>query len=190
MLRAKEKLTYVIPLTLAIIIILLYANFKSFIEVALIIGTLPLALIGGIWLIYLSDFNFSVAVGVGFIALAGVSVEIGMIMLIYLNQSYHAMLDDCRTHSKTPNKEMLSESVIHGAVMRVRPVMMTSVATIAGLLPIFFGTGTGSEVMSRIAAPMVGGMISAVILTLLVLPGVYFFWRSYDLKNFTSNSLK
>ena len=190
MLRAKEKLTYVIPLTLAIIIILLYANFRSFIEVALIIGTLPLALIGGIWLIYLSDFNFSVAVGVGFIALAGVSVEIGMIMLIYLNQSYHAMLDDCRSHSKTPTQEMLSESVIHGAVMRVRPVMMTSVATIAGLLPIFFGTGTGSEVMSRIAAPMVGGMVSAIILTLLVLPGVYFFWRSYDLKNFTSNSLK
>jgi len=190
MLRAKEKLTYVIPLTLAIIIILLYANFRSFIEVALIIGTLPLALIGGIWLIYLSDFNFSVAVGVGFIALAGVSLEIGMIMLIYLNQSYHAMLDDCRSHSKTPTQEMLSESVIHGAVMRVRPVMMTSVATIAGLLPIFFGTGTGSEVMSRIAAPMVGGMVSAIILTLLVLPGVYFFWRSYDLKNFTSNSLK
>jgi Cu(I)/Ag(I) efflux system membrane protein CusA/SilA len=190
MLRAKEKLTYVIPLTLAIIIILLYANFRSFVEVALIMGTLPLALIGGIWLMYLSDFNFSVAVGVGFIALAGVSVEIGMIMLIYLNQSYHAMLDDCRTHSKTPDQEMLSESVIHGAVMRVRPVMMTSVATIAGLLPIFFGTGTGSEVMSRIAAPMVGGMVSAIILTLLVLPGVYFFWRSYDLKNFTPNSLK
>ncbi|HAG73727.1 MAG TPA: CusA/CzcA family heavy metal efflux RND transporter [Gammaproteobacteria bacterium] len=190
MLRAKEKLTYVIPLTLAIIIILLYANFRSFIEVALIIGTLPLALIGGIWLIYLNDFNFSVAVGVGFIALAGVSVEIGMIMLIYLNQSYHTMLDDCRTHSKTPDQEMLSESVIHGAVMRVRPVMMTSVATIAGLLPIFFGTGTGSEVMSRIAAPMVGGMVSAIILTLLVLPGVYFFWRRYDLKNYAPNSLE
>ena len=189
MLRAKEKLTYVIPLTLAIIIILLYANFRSFIEVALIMGTLPLALIGGIWLMYLSDFNFSVAVGVGFIALAGVSVEIGMIMLIYLNQSYHDMLEDCRTQSKTPDREMLSESVIQGAVMRVRPVMMTSVATIAGLLPIFFGTGTGSEVMSRIAAPMVGGMVSAIVLTLLVLPGVYFFWRSYDLKNFTPNSL-
>jgi Cu(I)/Ag(I) efflux system membrane protein CusA/SilA len=189
MLRAKEKLTYVIPLTLAIIIILLYANFRSFTEVALIMGTLPLALIGGIWLMYLSDFNFSVAVGVGFIALAGVSVEIGMIMLIYLNRSYYDMLDDCRTYSKTPDREMLSESVIHGAVMRVRPVMMTSVATIAGLLPIFFSTGTGSEVMSRIAAPMVGGMASAIVLTLLVLPGVYFFWRSYDLKNFNPNSL-
>jgi Cu(I)/Ag(I) efflux system membrane protein CusA/SilA len=189
MLRAKEKLTYVIPLTLAIIIILLYANFRSFTEVALIMGTLPLALIGGIWLMYLSDFNFSVAVGVGFIALAGVSVEIGMIMLIYLNRSYYDMLDDCRTYSKTPDREMLSESVIHGAVMRVRPVMMTSVATIAGLLPIFFSTGTGSEVMSRIAAPMVGGMASAVVLTLLVLPGVYFFWRSYDLKNFNPNPL-
>jgi Cu(I)/Ag(I) efflux system membrane protein CusA/SilA len=189
MLRAKEKLTYVIPLTLAIIIILLYANFRSFTEVALIMGTLPLALIGGIWLMYLNDFNFSVAVGVGFIALAGVSVEIGMIMLIYLNRSYYDMLDDCRTYSKTPDREMLSESVIHGAVMRVRPVMMTSVATIAGLLPIFFSTGTGSEVMSRIAAPMVGGMASAIVLTLLVLPGVYFFWRSYDLKNFNPNSL-
>jgi len=179
--RAKERLTYVVPVTLAIIILLLYMNFRSFAEVALIMGTLPLALIGGLWLMYLNGFNFSVAVGVGFIALAGVAVETGVIMLVYLNQSYRAMLSDCKASSQIPNIEMLRLSVMDGAVMRVRPVVMTATATVAGLLPIFFGSGTGSEVMSRIAAPMVGGMISAVILTLLVLPGLYFLLRTYDL---------
>ena len=179
--RAKERLTYVVPVTLAIIILLLYMNFRSFAEVALIMGTLPLALFGGIWLMYLNGFNFSVAVGVGFIALAGVAVEIGVIMLVYLNQSYRKMLDDCKGSSQTPNIEMLRISVMEGAVMRVRPVVMTATATVAGLLPIYFGTGTGSAVMSRIAAPMVGGMISAVVLTLLVLPGLYFLLRSYHI---------
>jgi copper/silver efflux system protein len=182
MLRAQEKLSYVIPLTLAIIVILLYMNFRSFIEVALIMGTLPLALIGGLWLMYLNGYNFSVAVAVGFIALAGVAVEIGVIMLVYLNQSFHAMMRDCEAQSRTPDLLLLKQSVIEGAVMRVRPVMMTAVAIIAGLLPILLGTGTGSEVMSRIAAPMVGGMISAVVLTLLVLPGLYFLWRSQGVK--------
>ncbi len=181
MLRAKEKLTYVVPLTLAIIVILLYVNFRSFIEVALIMGTLPLALIGGLWLMYLNGYNFSVAVGVGFIALAGVAVEIGVIMLMYLNHSFHAMQQDCEEQSRKPDIQLLRESVIEGAVMRVRPVMMTAAAIIAGLLPILLGTGTGSEVMSRIAAPMVGGMISAVVLTLLVLPVLYFLWRSRGL---------
>lgn len=179
--RAKEKLTYVVPLTLAIIIILLYLNFRSFLEVALIMGTLPLALIGGLWLIYLSGFNFSVAVGVGFIALAGVAVEIGVIMLVYLNQSYQAMLENCRTHKMMPDSAMLKQSVIHGSVLRVRPVMMTAVAVVAGLLPILLGSGTGSEVMSRIAAPMVGGMISAVLLTLLVLPGLFYLLKKRNL---------
>lgn len=182
--RAKERLTYVIPITLAIILILLYIHFRSFAEVALIMGTLPLAFSGGLWLMYLYGFNFSVAVGVGFIALAGIAVEIGIIMLVYLNQSYEKMLDECRKEAKLPDREMLVESVLHGAVMRLRPVVMTATAIVAGLLPIFLGTGTGSEIMSRIAAPMVGGMISAVVLTLLVLPSLYFLMRSYQITKF------
>lgn len=182
MLRAKEKLTYVVPLTLAIIVILLFMNFRNFIEVAIIMGTLPLAMIGSIWLMYLEGYNFSVAVGVGFIALAGVAVEIGVIMLVYLNQGYHKLIDDCTKDGSSPNEEMLFEAVLHGAGLRVRPVMMTAAAIIVGLLPILYGSGTGSEVMSRIAAPMVGGMVSAVLLTLLVVPVVYFLWRKSSLK--------
>ncbi|NVJ67092.1 MAG: efflux RND transporter permease subunit [Gammaproteobacteria bacterium] len=177
MMRAKEKLTYVIPLTLAIIIILLFMNFRSFAEVAIIMGTLPFAMIGSIWLMYLQGFNFSVAVGVGFIALVGVAVEIGVIMLVYLNQSYQELLEKHQSNESKISRNDLLESVINGAGLRVRPVMMTAAAIIVGLLPILYGTGTGSEVMSRIAAPMVGGMLSAVILTLLVLPAIYYLWR-------------
>lgn len=179
--RAKEKLTYVVPLTLMIIIILLYINFRNFIEVAIIMGTLPLAMVGSIWLMYLQGYNFSVAVAVGFIALAGVSVEIGVIMLVYLNQAYNAMIEKCAIQDVLPREETLRHAVLHGAGMRVRPVMMTAAAIIAGLLPILYGTGTGSEVMGRIAAPMVGGMFSSVVLTLLVLPAVYFIWKRRDI---------
>ena len=177
MLRAKEKLSYVVPLTLAIIVILLYMSFKRFSEVAIIMGTLPLAMVGAIWLMYLLGYNFSVAVGVGFIALAGVAVEIGVIMLVYLNQAYQQMLERCQHKGVQPRRETLRHAVLHGAALRVRPVMMTSVSTIAGLLPLMYSSGTGSEVVSRIAAPMVGGMLSAVILTLLVLPCVYYLWK-------------
>ena len=177
MLRAKEKLSYVVPLTLAIIIVLLYLNFRSVAEVAIIMGTLPLAMIGSIWLMYLLGYNFSVAVGVGFIALAGVAVEIGVIMLVYLNQAHTLFLLQCEEQGITPNMKGLREAVLHGAGLRVRPVMMTTVSTIVGLLPIMFSTGTGAEVVSRIAAPMVGGMLSALVLTLLVLPAVYLLWK-------------
>ncbi|WP_227370692.1 efflux RND transporter permease subunit [Halomonas sp. M20] len=180
--RAKAKLTYVVPLTLAIIIILLYMNFRSLAEVAIIMGTLPLAMVGSILLMYLLGYNFSVAVGVGFIALAGVAVEIGVIMLVYLNQAYREMLERCQSHDVEPRAETLRHAVLHGAGLRVRPVMMTAAAIIVGLLPIMYGSGTGSEVMSRIAAPMVGGMISAVLLTLLVLPAAYFLWRKAALR--------
>ncbi|WP_428033674.1 efflux RND transporter permease subunit [Amphritea sp.] len=175
--RAKEKLAYVVPLTLSIIVILLFLNFRNFIEVSIIMGTLPLAMVGSVWLMYLQGFNFSVAVGVGFIALAGVAVEIGVIMLVYLNQAYQQMLDRCEKQGLIPREETLRHAVLQGAGLRVRPVMMTAAAIIVGLLPILYGSGTGSEVMSRIAAPMVGGMVSAVVLTLLVLPAVYFLWR-------------
>jgi len=123
-----------------------------------------------------------VAVGVGFIALAGVSVEIGVIMLVYLNQAYQQMLNDCAQQQITPSEESLFSAVVQGAGMRVRPVMMTAAAIVVGLLPILFGTGTGSEVMSRIAAPMVGGMVSSVLLTLLVVPAVYYMWRKRSIK--------
>jgi Cu(I)/Ag(I) efflux system membrane protein CusA/SilA len=181
--RAKVKLTYVVPLTLFIIVILLYLNFRNVIEVAMIMGTLPLAMVGSIWLIYLEGFSFSVAVGVGFIALAGVAVEIGVIMLVYLNQSYRDMLKKHQEQGITTIKADVFQAVLYGAGMRVRPVMMTAGTVIVGLLPILYGTGTGSEVMSRIAAPMVGGMLSAVILTLLVLPTLYYLWRSSSVKS-------
>ena len=171
--RAKEKLAYVIPLTLAIIVVLLFMNFRRISEVALLMGTLPFALLGGVWLLYWQGFNFSIAVAIGFIALAGVAVEIGVIMLVYLNQARQRAL----AGKQRLTRAELRDAIIQGAGLRVRPVMMTAAAITAGLLPILFGAGAGSEVMSRIAAPMVGGMLSAVPLTLLVLPAVYCLWR-------------
>jgi len=179
--RAKDKLAYVLPLTLAIIVVLLYLNFRSFAEVLIIIVTLPLAMIGGIWLMYLEGFNFSVAVGVGFIALAGVAVEIGVIMLVYLNQAYQEKITQAQQTGVPLNYEQLKQAITEGAGLRVRPVMMTVATIVIGLLPVLYGTGTGSEIMSRIAAPMVGGMFSAVVLTLLVIPATYLLWRKRDL---------
>jgi copper/silver efflux system protein len=176
----------VIPLTLAIIVFLLYLNFRRFAEVAIIMLTLPLAMVGSIQLMYVLDYNFSVAVAVGFIALAGVAVEIGVIMLVYLNQAYDLMSADCKSRCIAPTINELRQTVIDGAGRRVRPVMMTAAAIIVGLLPIMYGTGTGSEVMSRIAAPMVGGMLSALLLTLVVIPVVYFLWRKASIKNKTN----
>ena len=175
--RAKAKLAYVVPLTLGLIVLLLFINFKSVTMVAIIMGTLPLSLVGSVWLMYLQGFNFSVAVGVGFIALAGVAVEIGVIMLVYLNQAY----DELLARHKSPTLVQLQQAIINGAGLRIRPVMMTALSIIIGLLPVLYGSGTGSEVMSRIAAPMVGGMISAALLTLFVLPTVYFLWRKKGL---------
>jgi copper/silver efflux system protein len=177
MVRAKERLSAVVPVTLGIIILLLYLNFRNFSEVALIMGTLPMALIGGFWLLYLLDYNMSVAVGVGFIALAGVSVEIGVIMLVYLNQALQTYIDKAKQEKRSVTVDELRIAVEEGALLRVRPIMMTVATIIAGLLPIMLGSGTGSEVMRRIAAPMVGGMVSATILTLVVLPSVFFLMK-------------
>ena len=182
--RAKEKLSYVVPLTLAIIVILLYLNFRRLSEVVVIIATLPMAMIGGLWLMYLEGFNFSVAVGVGFIALAGVAVEIGVIMLVYLNQALLDLKDEHKAKGTAIGKSDYLEAILHGAGLRVRPVMMTVATIIIGLLPILYGDGTGSEVMSRIAAPMVGGMSSAVLLTLIVLPAVYCLMKTGEVKKF------
>ncbi|MCF5862370.1 efflux RND transporter permease subunit [Aeromonas veronii] len=174
--RAKARLAYVVPLTVAIIVLLLYLAFRRVQEVLLILTTLPLAVVGGIWTLWLLDFNLSVAVGVGFIALAGVAVETGVLMLVYLNHAW----DDLVASGK-PDKAGLHRAVIRGAALRLRPKMMTVVTIIAGLLPIMWSHGTGSEVMQRIAAPMIGGMVSALVLTLLVLPAAYYLWRSRSL---------
>ena len=176
--RARQRLQIVIPLTLIIIFLLLYLNFKNITESLIVMLSLPFSLVGGVWLLYLFDYNLSVAVGVGFIALAGVAAETGVIMLIYLDQAYKDRL--ARGHM-TSLKD-LYEAVIVGAVERVRPKMMTVMAIMAGLLPILWGHGTGSEVMKRIAAPMVGGMISSTILTLVVIPVIYYLWKSQALK--------
>jgi len=177
MVRAKERLASVVPVTLLIIVLLLYLNFRRFSEVLIIMATLPLALVGGCWLLYLLDYNLSVAVGVGFIALAGVAVEISVVMLVYLNQALQQqrdMADHANRHLTTAD---IRNAVIEGALLRVRPIMMTVAAIIAGLLPIMLGGGTGSEVMRRIAAPMVGGMVSATILTLIVIPAAFLLWK-------------
>jgi len=177
MVRAKERLSVVGPLTLAVIILLLYLNFRRFAEVAIILVTLPMALVGGFWLLYLLQYDMSVAVGVGFIALAGVAVEIGVVMLVYLNQAIRQQQDKAATEGRSLSVDDVRQAVFDGAVLRVRPIMMTVAAIIAGLLPIMLGSGTGSEVMRRIAAPMVGGMVSATILTLIVIPALFLLWR-------------
>ena len=183
MVRAVERLTTVVPITLLIIILLLYMNFRNMTEVMIILGTLPLALVGGFWLLYFLDYNLSVAVGVGFIALAGVAVEIGVIMLVYLNQAFEKYREQAKKAEVDLTITDIRSAVIDGALLRVRPIMMTVTTIIAGLLPIMLGGGTGSEVMRRIAAPMVGGMVSATILTLVVIPAVFLLWKSYGLKS-------
>ena len=146
-------------------------------------GTLPLALVGGFWLLYLLGYNLSVAVGVGFIALAGVAVEIGVIMLVYLNQALQQRIDAATQAQRALNTDDIRQAVISGALLRVRPIMMTVAAIIVGLLPIMLGSGTGSEVMRRIAAPMVGGMVSATLLTLVVIPAVFLIWKQRGIRN-------
>jgi len=178
MVRAQERLALVGPVTLAIIALLLYINFRRFPEVAIILGTLPMALIGGLWLLYWLDYELSVAVGVGFIALAGVAVEIGVVMLVYLNLAIRRHMADAKAAGRPLTVDDVQQAVIDGALLRVRPIMMTVAAIIAGLLPIMLGSGTGSEVMRRIAAPMVGGMVSATVLTLIVIPALFLLWRS------------
>ena len=172
--RASDRLALVIPLTLIIIVLLLYLNFRSTPEVLIILGTLPLALAGGFWLLYLLGYNLSVAVGVGFIALGGVAVEIGVVMLTYLNQAVARRRAAAREKLSI---EELRGAVTEGALLRVRPVVMTNIAIIAALLPILWSSGTGSEAMQRIAAPMVGGMLSVAVLTLAVIPAAYYLWR-------------
>ena len=179
--RAKARLAIVVPLTLMIILLLLYLNFRRVTETLIVMLSLPFALVGGLWLMWWLGFNLSVAVAVGFIALAGVAAETGVIMLIYLD---HALTDQkakAARENRAFSREDLQAAIMEGAVERVRPKMMTVVAIMAGLLPILWSTGTGSEVMQRIAVPMIGGMVSSTVLTLIVIPAIYALVKGYRL---------
>jgi Cu(I)/Ag(I) efflux system membrane protein CusA/SilA len=180
--RAVEKMKLVIPVTLLTIFLLLYLNFRRITETVIVMLSVPFALIGGIWLMWALEYNLSVAVAVGFITLAGVAAETGVVMLIYLDHAWEAAKAHCREQARAPTAADLYGAVMEGAVERVRPKMMTVVAIMAGLLPIMWGTGTGSEVMSRIAAPMVGGMISSTVLTLAVIPALYALVKEWEIR--------
>ncbi|MBT9528421.1 MAG: efflux RND transporter permease subunit, partial [Rhizobacter sp.] len=167
--RANARLKVVVPATLLIIFVLLYLTFGRLDEAVLIMATLPFALTGGVWFLYLMGYHLSVATGVGFIALAGVAAEFGVVMLLYLK---HALIEH-QAASQSTSKELVDDAIREGAVLRVRPKAMTVAVILAGLLPIVWGSGTGSEVMSRIAAPMLGGMVTAPLLSLFIVPAVY-----------------
>ncbi|OZA26979.1 MAG: CusA/CzcA family heavy metal efflux RND transporter [Hydrogenophilales bacterium 17-64-11] len=179
--RAIDKMKIVIPLTLLLIFVLLYLNFRRLTETLIVMLSVPFALVGGIWLMWALDYNLSVAVAVGFIALAGVAAETGVVMLIYLDHAWASVQARCRVENRPADAADLYAAVMEGAVERVRPKMMTVVAIMAGLLPIMWGTGTGSEVMSRIAAPMIGGMVSSTVLTLAVIPAIYALVKQWEL---------
>jgi Cu(I)/Ag(I) efflux system membrane protein CusA/SilA len=180
--RAAARLKIVVPITLSIIFLLLYLNFRSFADTMIVMLSLPFALVGGIWLMWWLGFNLSVAVVVGFIALAGVAAETGVVMLIYLNHALAAIKARCDAEDRRLTRRDLYNAIMEGAVERVRPKMMTVVAIMAGLLPIMWSTGAGSEIMQRIAVPMIGGMISSTVLTLIVIPAIYGLVRQRGLK--------
>ena len=169
LLRAKDRLSLVIPITLVAILLLLYLNFRSFVESLIVMGAVPLALVGALWFIYILGYHLSVAVGVGMIALAGVAAEFGVVMLVYLK---HAV-----DEYQPKDMATLHRAIIYGAVMRVRPKAMTAAVVLAGLLPIMLIEGTGSEVMRRIAAPMLGGMITAPLVSMVLIPALFVLWK-------------
>lgn len=171
--KARKTLNVIVPATLLVIFILLYIHFNNLVEVVIVMASLPFALLGGIWLIYLLGYNMSVAVGVGFIALAGLATETGIVMLVYLGETFNRAKKTGRMNSSND----LHSSVIEGAVERVRPLIMTVATTLIGLLPIMYGSGAGSQIMKRIAAPMVGGLISSTIMTLIIIPVIYNVWK-------------
>jgi Cu(I)/Ag(I) efflux system membrane protein CusA/SilA len=184
--RAAKRLSIVVPITLIVIFLLLYFNFKNFAESLVVMLSLPFALVGGIWFMFFLGYNFSVAVGVGFIALAGLAAETGVVMLVYLDNVFADWKRSGRLHSIKD----LYDIVIEGAVDRVRPKLMTVVTTMVGLTPILWGTGAGSQTMKRIAAPMVGGLVSSTVLTLIVIPVIYYLWKSREInKMVTSKKL-
>ncbi|MFC1481197.1 efflux RND transporter permease subunit [Candidatus Neomarinimicrobiota bacterium] len=182
--RANKRLKVVVPITIMIIFLLLYMNFRNITESLIVMLSLPFALVGGLWFMYALGYNMSVAVGVGFIALAGVAAETGVVMLIYLDNAYH----DRMRRGEMRSLADLYDAVMEGAVERVRPKMMTVTATMAGLVPILWGSGTGSQAMKRIATPMVGGLVTSTLLTLLVIPTIYYIWRSISIQKTIDNN--
>ncbi|MGE0158732.1 MAG: efflux RND transporter permease subunit [Gemmatimonadales bacterium] len=179
--RAGRRLRVVVPITLAVIFLLLYANFRSVVEAGIVMLSLPFALVGGVWLMWLLGYSTSVATAIGFIALAGVAAETGVVMLIYLDHAHR----EGRESGSMRSRADVDAAVEYGAVERVRPKMMTVTAIIAGLLPILWSQGTGADVMKRIATPMVGGMVSSTLLTLLVIPAIYSLWKEWELRRYT-----
>ncbi len=182
--RAAERLRIVVTIVLVIIFLLLYLNFRNLSDSLIVMLSLPFSLVGGVWLLWLLDYEMSVAVGVGFIALAGVAAETGVVMLIFLEEAVARYKREGRLNTRWD----LEAAIFEGAVLRVRPKMMTVTAIMAGLLPIMWGTGTGSETMRRIAAPMVGGMVSATVLTLVVIPVVFEWVRGWKLDKAASRA--
>jgi len=176
--RAKSKLMVLVPLTLLIIFILLYINHGSMAEALIILLAIPFSVSGAVWVLYGLDYNMSIAVWVGVIALAGLAAEMGVLMMLYLDLSYQQYKTEGRLHTKAD----LAEAIIAGASQRIRPMLMTSLASFIGLLPILWSTGAGSDVMKRIAAPMVGGIISSLFIVLLVFPVIYSYWKRGEIK--------
>ncbi len=174
--RVGQRLRIVVPITLAIIFLLLFFHFGSVVESAIVMLSLPFALVGGVWLMWILGYNQSVATAIGFIALAGVAAQTGVVMLLYLDQAYH----DGRDSGSLSSRTEIDAAIEYGAVERVRPKVMTVTAIIAGLLPILWSQGTGADVMKRIAAPMVGGMITSTVLTLVVIPAIYSLWKERE----------
>jgi Cu(I)/Ag(I) efflux system membrane protein CusA/SilA len=181
--RAEERLKLVIPMTLAVILLLLYLNFRSLTKSLIVLLSVPFAVIGAIWYLQYLDYNLSVAVWVGIIALAGVATETGVVMFVYLDEAYERRVREGRLASIRD----LREAVMEGAVQRVRPKIMTVAAIMGGLLPIMWTSGTGADVMKRMAAPMIGGMASSTILTLVIIPVLYFVWRRVQLRSTMSS---
>jgi Cu(I)/Ag(I) efflux system membrane protein CusA/SilA len=174
--RVRQRLTIVVPVTLGIIFLLLYLSFRGVSESLIVMLALPFSLVGGVWFLWLLGYNTSVAVWVGFIALAGVAAETGVVMLIYLDEAFHSR----RSEGRMRGSADVAAAVVEGALGRLRPKIMTVTAIMAGLAPILWSRGTGADVMKRIAAPMVGGMVSATVLTLVVIPAIYLLWRSWQ----------
>ena len=177
--RAKERLKLMVPLTLFLVILLLYFNFRAVPQTLIVLLSIPFAILGAIWLLAALQYNMSVAVWVGIIALAGVAAETGVVMIVYLDEAY----EQRKGAGTLRTRQDLHEAVFEGAVQRVRPKIMTVMAIMMGLLPIMWSHGTGADVMKRIAAPMIGGMVSSTVLTLVLIPIIYEFWRARSLPN-------
>ena len=182
LIRAQQRLAVVAPLTLLIIVLLLYLALRQGVSVAIVLGTLPLALVGGVWTLYLLNYQLSVAVGVGFIALAGVAVELGVVMVTYLNLAMQRRAEQAQSAGRALTASDVEEAVMEGAGHRVRPIAMTAATLVAGLTPIMLGQGTGAEVMQRIAAPMFGGIVGAALLALAVIPALFLLWRKWQVR--------